>query len=297
MVKLASGSESSSPPCDTGPAACKSPSAAHPTRSAQSQRSRAASPSGCFALSTARAQGHGTRSPRSIARPVAPAPITRPTVPRANTSWPSGDRPHPPFRPHRRRGIGRGNGPRRPPPRQGPRRPGRPHPLRPAGRRPTGPARRSRPAARAAAFTASPARENTPTTPPAPPACTGLRQGFGPPRPRRRWPRPPPHVAQLARGCRNERTPPPQTHPLHSHPWMELRSVVPGCRNHWHVPRPTSPTEGPRRPGTVRARAGPRPCPRVLVAMEAGEIPISPLLAEFDLGTAFADRMPEPSGN
>ena len=85
MVKLASELRSSSPPSDTGPAACKSPSAAHPTRFAQSPRSRAASPSGCSALSTAPAQAHGTRSPRSIARPVAPAPITRPTVPRAST--------------------------------------------------------------------------------------------------------------------------------------------------------------------------------------------------------------------
>ena len=59
---------------------------------------------------------------------------------------PAHHRPYPPFRPHRARGIGHGNGPRRPPPRQGPRRPGRPHPRRPAGRRPTSPALGSRPA-------------------------------------------------------------------------------------------------------------------------------------------------------
>jgi hypothetical protein len=34
-----------------------------------------------------------------------------------------------------------------------------------------------------------------------------------------------------------------------------------------------------------------------LVAMEGGEIPISPLLAEFDLGLAFTDRMPQASTN
>ena len=32
-----------------------------------------------------------------------------------------------------------------------------------------------------------------------------------------------------------------------------------------------------------------------LVAMEGGEIPLSPLLAEFDLGPTFLERMPSPN--
>jgi hypothetical protein len=32
-----------------------------------------------------------------------------------------------------------------------------------------------------------------------------------------------------------------------------------------------------------------------LVALASGAIPIAPLLSEFDLGTAFTERMPSPS--
>ena len=85
---------------------------------------------------------------------------------------------------------------------------------------------------------------------------------------------------------------PDHIHCIHIYKWNE-HLWCRACRNHWHATRDdANPNfEGYERDqDLVLAHA-------VLVAMEAGEIPISPLLAEFDLGTAFVDRMPEPSSN
>jgi hypothetical protein len=75
---------------------------------------------------------------------------------------------------------------------------------------------------------------------------------------------------------------------IHIHGW-NTGKWCPRCRLRWEDSR-MSASEYERESDVALAHAA-------LVAMEGGEIPISPLLAEFDLGLAFTDRMPQASTN
>jgi hypothetical protein len=77
---------------------------------------------------------------------------------------------------------------------------------------------------------------------------------------------------------------------IHLHGWRTVK-WCPRCRAHWD----DSTAEGltvrdyERESDLALAHAA-------LVAIESGEIPISPLLSEFDLGMAFMERVsPQPN--
>ena len=77
---------------------------------------------------------------------------------------------------------------------------------------------------------------------------------------------------------------------IHIHGWR-VQKWCPGCKKRWD----DSSSEGftavdyERESDVALVHAA-------LVAMEAGEIPITPLLAEFDLAMAFTDRIaPQPN--
>ncbi len=77
---------------------------------------------------------------------------------------------------------------------------------------------------------------------------------------------------------------------IHMHGW-NTDQWCQRCRNHWHATRDEgiSPADYERESDISVAHAA-------LVAMENGTIPISPLLAEFDLGMAFMERIsPQPN--
>lgn len=77
---------------------------------------------------------------------------------------------------------------------------------------------------------------------------------------------------------------------IHFHGW-DTNSWCLMCRNHWHhsADDGLSVAEYERESDIALTHAA-------LVAVERGEIPISPLLAEFDLGMAFMERVaPQPN--
>ncbi len=88
-------------------------------------------------------------------------------------------------------------------------------------------------------------------------------------------------------------------HCLHSHGWQTVLWCE-QCRNHLHASAPDD------RPVSNWSQADFDAYERdrdlclaysVLNAMESGEIPISSLLADFDLTNAFEPRVPAPSEN
>jgi hypothetical protein len=77
---------------------------------------------------------------------------------------------------------------------------------------------------------------------------------------------------------------------IHFHGWDTHKWCL-SCRNHWHhsADDGLSASDYERESDVALTHAA-------LVAIEAGAIPISPLLAEFDLGMAFMDRVaPQPN--
>ena len=75
---------------------------------------------------------------------------------------------------------------------------------------------------------------------------------------------------------------------IHIHGWL-VQKWCPQCRARWNESAAEGFTERDyeRESDVALAHAA-------LVAMEGGEIPISPLLADFDLGQTFEQRMPLP---
>jgi len=86
-------------------------------------------------------------------------------------------------------------------------------------------------------------------------------------------------------------------HCIHIHGWNTVLWCL-QCRNHLHntIENPVADWADAdferyeRQRDTELAHA-------VLAAMERGEIPISPLMADFDLTNVFESRVPEPSPN
>ena len=78
---------------------------------------------------------------------------------------------------------------------------------------------------------------------------------------------------------------------IHIHGWM-VNKWCPRCRARWDdsAADGLSAADYERESDVALAHAA-------LVAMEHGEIPISPLLAEFDLGTVFDDPHARTSTN
>lgn len=88
-------------------------------------------------------------------------------------------------------------------------------------------------------------------------------------------------------------------HCLHIFGW-DTDSWCPGCTNHWHHTFEEASERGtPGARAAYQNNADVTLAYNVLTALEAGEIPISPLLADFDLSLAFVERMPtsQPSAN
>ena len=76
---------------------------------------------------------------------------------------------------------------------------------------------------------------------------------------------------------------------IHIHGWI-VNKWCPGCRSRWDK----SAVDG------LTAREFEQQCDlglvhAALVAVEGGEIPLSPLLADFDLALVFSERMPPPA--